>query len=397
MSKELKIKDGLGKDYQQVYIEGRPTNLFLTEDGKLKTLNIKPDPSSGDLEITTDGSLDINTTKNQSYINITPKGGIINNYGITNCVFPANQLKLTSDADNYVYFNVAADGHLSITGTGTDDDLTLDFDGGIILDSAADSFTFQDNGDERFGYSAGALQVYGNSGDTNNFFMIDVNANGATQLATSDSDGDAGNLDVDIQGSISLDANVDIELDSGSGNFIAKKSGTEFSAANSSYAGMILGYTRIANDGTGGSDPYIAMDATLTVLQTYHGSTNVSIAFVAPPSGNVEIVFSCQLYASSKLVEFALSDNTTHNEISETHTYDAGAQSSDETDVNMTVVSWAVTGLTAGTSYTYYVSGAETSSGTTFIRHGRFRDSGTHFPPIIVKAIALPATITTGG
>ena len=177
----------------------------------------------------------------------------------------------------------------------------------------------------------------------------------------------------------------------------ALANGTEFSATDSAYAGMILGYTRIANDGTGGSDPYIAMDATLTVLQTVDASTNVSITFVAPPSGNVEIVFSCQLYASSKLVEFALSDNTTHNEISETHTYDAGAQSSDETDVNMTVVSWAVTGLTAGTSYTYYVSGAEASSGTTFIRHGRFRDSGTHFPPIIVKAIALPATIVTGG
>ena len=172
---------------------------------------------------------------------------------------------------------------------------------------------------------------------------------------------------------------------------------TEFSAANSAYAGMILGYTRIANDGTGSTDSYISMDATLTVLQTVDASTNVSIAFVAPPSGNVEIVFSCSLYASSKTVEFALSDNSTYNEISETHTYDGGAQSSDETDINMTVVSWAVAGLTAGTSYTYYIAGAETVSGSAYIKHGRFRGTGTHFPPIIVKAIALPATIVTGG
>ena len=63
----------------------------------------------------------------------------------------------------------------------------------------------------------------------------------------------------------------------------------------------------------------------------------------------------------------------------------------------MTSVSWAVTGLTAGTSYTYYVAGAETSSGTGIIYHGRNRLGGTHYPPIIVKAIALPATIVTGG
>ena len=102
------------------------------------------------------------------------------------------------------------------------------------------------------------------------------------------------------------------------------------------------------------------------------------------------------LYASSKTVELALSDNATFNEVSEIHTYDAGAQSSDETDVNMTTVSFVVTGLTAGSSYTYYIGGAETSSGTSYFRHGRFRTTGTHYPPIIIKAIALPATITTG-
>ena len=162
-------------------------------------------------------------------------------------------------------------------------------------------------------------------------------------------------------------------------------------------AGQILGYTRIANNGTGGSDAYIYMDATLTVLQTTDGSTNVSITFVVPPSGNVEIQFSCAVYASSKTLEFALSDNTTFNEISEIHTYDAGTQSSDETDLNMIIVSFALTQLTVGASLTYYIAGAETVSGTTMIKHGRFRDVGTFFPPIIVKAIALPDTIVTGG
>ena len=162
-------------------------------------------------------------------------------------------------------------------------------------------------------------------------------------------------------------------------------------------AGQILGYTRIANDGTGGGDAYIMLDSTMTVLQTVHGSTNVSVTFVAPPSGNVEIQCSFILYASSSTAGFALSDNSTFNEISETHTYDAGTQSSDETDYNMTVFSFVVTGLTSGTSYTYYIAGKESAGSTAIIRHGRFTTTGLHYPPIIVKAIALPDTIVTGG
>ena len=203
-------------------------------------------------------------------------------------------------------------------------------------------------------------------------------------------------LDKIIASDFVVDSGASVELDSHNGNFVAKKAGTEFSAANSSYAGMILGYTRIQNDGTGTGDALITMDATLSVLQTVTG-TDLSVTFKAPPSGNVEIQMIASLYASSKTVELALSDNATFNEVSEIHTYDAGAQSSDETDVNMTTVSFVVTGLTAGSSYTYYIGGAENSSGTSYFRHGRFRTTGTHYPPIIIKAIALPATITTGG
>ena len=161
------------------------------------------------------------------------------------------------------------------------------------------------------------------------------------------------------------------------------------------HAGTILGYTRIQNNNTGNSHALITMDATLTVLQSVSG-TDVSVTFTAPPSGNVEIQMLASLYASSKTVELALSDSSSFSEIDETHTYDAGAQSSDETDVNMTSISFTLTGLTSGQSYTYYIGGAETSSGTAYFRHGRFRTTGTHYPPIIVKAIALPSTITTG-
>jgi len=170
--------------------------------------------------------------------------------------------------------------------------------------------------------------------------------------------------------------------------------GNTFTRAEN-FDGRILGYTRISNNSTTSGHAHIEPDATMTVLQTAQG-TDVSVTFVAPPSGNVEISMLCSVYANSKTLEFALSDNASFNEIDETHTYDAGAQSSDETDVNMVYVSFVNTGLTAGTSYERWIGAAETVSGSSNIRHGRNRVTGTHYPPIIVKAIALPATIVTG-
>ena len=276
-------------------------------------------------------------------------------------------------------------------------DLTIDDSGSISLDvtsiSSSTGLLLKNAGtligDVTTHHSATYLTLYENGGaSVNAYITISSGVHGASTISTTDAAGTNADLTLDVDG--------DITLDSETGVFVAKKGGTQFSVAGSAYAGMILGYTRIANDGTGASDSFITMDGTLTVLQTVAG-TDLSITFKAPPSGNVEITMDCAVYASSKTVEFALSDNATYNEINETHTYDAGVQSSDETDQNMTTVRWAVTGLTAGTSYTYYIAGAETVSGTTNIRHGRFRTSGTHYPPIIIKAVALPATIVTGG
>ena len=40
MSKELKIKGGLGKDYQQIYIDDDPTGVYMNEEGKVKLKDI---------------------------------------------------------------------------------------------------------------------------------------------------------------------------------------------------------------------------------------------------------------------------------------------------------------------------------------------------------------------
>ena len=55
---------------------------------------------------------------------------------------------------------------------------------------------------------------------------------------------------------------------------------------------------------------------------------------------------------------------------------------------------WTLTGLTAGTSYTYYVGVLSSStSGTPNIKWGG--NGSDKYPDFIMKATALPATITT--
>ena len=270
------------------------------------------------------------------------------------------------------------------------DGFTLDGSGDMSLDAAGGDIALTNVGNKSFNFKVNGspiLTMYESAGSTDDYCQIQTTAGGITALSTVDAAGSDGDFILDIDG--------DITLDSETGVFIAKKAGTEFSPTNSSYSGMLLGYTRISNNSTTVGHAEINPDATMTVLQTAQG-TDVSVTFVAPPSGNVEISMLCAVYANSKILEFALSDNATFNEIGETHTYDAGAQSSDETDQNMTYVSFVNTGLTAGTSYERWIGAAETVSGTSAIRHGRNRSTGAHYPPIIVKAIALPATITTG-
>ena len=131
----------------------------------------------------------------------------------------------------------------------------------------------------------------------------------------------------------------------------------------------------------------------MTVLQTDQGN-DVKVTFVAPPSGNVEIVFSALVDALSKTIRFALSDNATFNEINAIHTYDNKCTTIDESDEYVNSIRWDITGLTAGSSYTYFIA-AKASSASAYIYHGTNRFNA-HSPPIIVKAIALPATNYTG-
>ena len=169
---------------------------------------------------------------------------------------------------------------------------------------------------------------------------------------------------------------------------------TEFSAANSAYAGMILGYSAFRNATGGVGNDIIAISNSFSVLETTQGN-KVNVSFKAPPSGNVEIEFSACVDATSKEINFSLSDNATYNELAAIHTYDSLCMRIDETDDVLATARFVITGLTAGTSYQYLI-GAKSNTSSAYIYHGCDRSGSLNSPPIIVKAIALPATITTG-
>ena len=256
-------------------------------------------------------------------------------------------------------------------------DMTLDAQGDFSFTSEGDDFHF-------YGGGSNAVDLYFRF-DSNNYCLLNVADSGVTTLSTIDADGTGGHLTLDVDGSLITDP--------ADGKYIAKNNGTEFSATDSAYAGMVLGYTCLRNlDNSGGAET-ITIGTSFATLQTDAGN-DVKVTFVAPPSGNVEIVFSALVDAFSKIVYFALSDNATYNELHATHTYDAKCITVDETDENVATIRWFLTGLTAGSSYTYFI-GAKVSSSTATIVHGVNRFNA-HSPPITVKAIALPNTNYTG-
>ena len=197
-------------------------------------------------------------------------------------------------------------------------------------------------------------------------------------------------LDKIVADDFVVDSGASVELDSDNGNFISKKAGTEFSAANSAYAGMILGYTDIGLD-----EPTATYNTTTSFVVP---TSEFKVAFTAPPSGQVEISMQVMYDVGSSNVAdlFAgLSDNATYHlaageDIHQVEIYDAMSRGAIRTIKH----SWTVTGLTAGTAYERWV-GFKTSNttGTPHLQWGG--DAVDLFPDFIMKATALPATIAT--
>ena len=297
-----------------------------------------------------------------------------------------NNANLTLSNDRKVVFGDAGE---YIVGDGTQLDIvsSLDLDltssrdtgiysGRVILLDAASNINF----DSELG-----IFNFFDAGDTDDAFKITVvGGTGVTTLETV-SAGDDGHL--------ILDADGDLTLDSNSGNFIAKKAGTEFSAANSAYAGMILGYTHVFHP----TDTNGEYQAVTTAWESLLWDTDkyALVTFVVPPSNKVEIKVHlpfCNL--SGHLFKLGLATDNSATTLGTK--YENKVWDVDETDLIGINYSWVVDGSdhswAAGETKTLYIM-AYAGGGVRIYNSGN--NSGYH-GGVKVQAIALPATIGDG-
>ena len=330
MSKELKIKGALSKDFQQIYIEDEPTGLFINNEGAIKSKSLKNDTS--DEIFTIRGKVNI---EHEDSLTINSSGGTTT----------------FNSAGDIVAFRDLKSGRTVYS----EGDVILDPAGTVYFDGGAHTYISEVSAD-----------------------VLDIFVGGDRM----------GRLD---------EANDRITLSTGK-NVAALADGTEYSATDSAYAGMILGYTHLApviNESVTLGTSYAVVDA------------DAKVTFVAPPSGNVEIeiYFYRDSLSTNKTLYVALSDNATFNqasaELGDGSTawdllYDYGFNFADETDDITLTAKFVAGGLTAGNSYTYWF-GAKTSATNTYIKYGgrTLTDPDRFYPPIIMKATALPASIHT--
>tara|TARA_Y100000310_G_scaffold261110_1_gene270323 strand:+ start:371 stop:2032 length:1662 start_codon:yes stop_codon:yes gene_type:complete len=360
-------------------------------------------------------------------------------YGFSQTVDDGNlDIQLFSSASNGDYFTIAtgADGATTFTtvdGGGEEADLIFNIDGyidlnsasgeGITLDSGGD-ITLDADGDNitmlAGGTGSGLDFIQSGTGDytiknltSDKDVIFNVNDGGSdTEVmrlkgGTSNLDmgssrkitfGDTGEhiygngtnlfvyssgiLHLRPTGNLEIDSGAGIILDSATGAFVMKGAGTtsEFSVANSAYAGMIIGYRLIGEDVSHSSytltTGFVVPDADMTVR------------FIAPPSGNVEVMVQvlCNMSTANRVFYFGLSDNATYNTIG--IEYEQISYQGDETDDNVVQHCWGITGLTAGDTYNYWL-GAKISSGTGYLNWGG--NASGRYADFIMKVTALPA------
>ena len=170
--------------------------------------------SGKDLKIKSVGDIELNSDGGQ----ITIKDGAASHF-LFDC--DATKLRIYDDTTESDFFDITVGANGATTISTNDNDglagtLTLDADGAIVLDADGGAFTFF------------------NAGDADDFMRISVGANGATSIATIDSDGAVGHLtlapdgDVIVSGAnLQIDATEKISLDGGGDTYIVEAAADE--------------------------------------------------------------------------------------------------------------------------------------------------------------------------
>ena len=274
--------------------------------------------------------------------------------------------------------------------TYVDGDLTIDgldkiISGSLVSDSSGD-ITLDAFGGDIYILKSGTNYGHIDMGTVGKFKIKRESSSQVDIIST----GSSASITLTSGDNITIDATDTLIIDN-DGTYIMKKDGTEFSAANSAYAGMILGYTDIGLDET---------HATYDLTTNFEVPTDeFGVTFTAPPSGNVEIfiqiLFNCGVTGQGDLYAGLSTANATsgYSALEDFHE-EAAVDPNARGFLTLVHHSWTLTGLTAGTSYTYYAGFKTThTGGTPKILWGG--SSANRYPDFIMKATALPATITT--
>ena len=286
---------------------------------------------------------------------------------------------------------------------GANADLTIKADGDLNLQGNAYTYIgsyieFDQNGSGAAGASMKLMSIL----DTGDYFMIDTTTLGATTITTVDDGGEGADLTLNIDGyvdinsasgeNITLDSGGDIDISSNDGNFIMRKGTTEFSASNSSYAGMLLGCTHVFGSGTGGV--FVSISNTWANL-VWDTDKYALVPFKVPPSKSLKISLHLP-YIAAAGIELRLGLATDSSATTLNTKYENDVDDANRPDSFNTNYSWVVEGSdhswAAGESKVLYIMAYAASLMRLYT--GGTNTSG--YGGVIVEAIALPATIGDG-
>ena len=365
--------------------------------GGTTVTNGEYDVSSGDFTLDVAGDIELNTDGGI----VSIKDGAASHF-LFDCDATRFRIYDDTNVNDHFTITVAAEGATTISTVDADTTvghLTLDVDGilkldaGNIVSGAGIQFLLDGTTVGQIaGHHGGThFQLYENIGaSTTDYFNIDVGANGETEIKTYDGAGTAGHLTLDVDGSIILDP--------ADGKFIAKNNGTEFSATDSAYAGMILGYTRLEGDLTNQST--FEIQDTMTVEDDTH-----QITFITPPSEYVEIEVTCHINVGSTDTQLGIglssaSATSGYSALSAELEYDVCMFNDDEVDDDQVVVKFICKAshlASIGSSNTFYIGFATNgSSKLAWLTYGIRASHGVANQSMVIKATALPATIYDG-
>jgi len=149
--------------------------------------------------------------------------------------------------------------------------------------------------------------------------------------------------------------------------------------------GLILSMVALEH---GSNQTYLVTTSWANIASTYQTPV---ITFVAPASGNVELQISAYLADitdNAKVLYMSIGVDSTYNSSNSLANQKTVWQTDESDDITINT-SWVLTGLTAGTSYTYYIAAKSSGSNNHTFYWGNSRQ------PFIIRAVALPSSIVT--